>query len=79
MRYLDDAAFDVEAWLADEIAREFARAEGAAFVNGNGTNKPKGFLAYATAATGDGARAFGTLQHVASGGRVRSRRTPRRS
>lgn len=64
---LDDAAFDVEAWLADEIAREFARAEGAAFVNGNGTNKPKGFLAYATAATGDGARAFGTLQHVASG------------
>nr|WP_241527346.1 phage major capsid protein [Sphingomonas turrisvirgatae] len=64
---LDDAAFDVEAWLADEIAREFARAEGAAFVSGNGTNKPKGFLSYATAATGDGARAFGTLQHVASG------------
>lgn len=64
---LDDGAFDVEAWLADEIAREFARAEGAAFVSGNGTNKPKGFLAYATAATGDGARAFGTLQHVASG------------
>lgn len=64
---LDDAAFDVEAWLADEIAREFARAEGAAFVSGNGTNKPKGFLAYATAATGDDARAFGTLQHVPSG------------
>jgi HK97 family phage major capsid protein len=64
---LDDAAFDVEAWLADEIAREFARAEGAAFVSGNGTNKPKGFLNYATAATGDGVRSFGTLQHVASG------------
>lgn len=64
---LDDAAFDVEAWLADEIAREFARAEGAAFVSGNGTNKPKGFLTYATAATGDDARAFGTLQHVLSG------------
>jgi len=64
---LDDGAFDVEAWLADEIAREFARAEGAAFVSGNGTNKPKGFLAYATAATGDASRAFGTLQHVASG------------
>ncbi len=31
---LDDAAFDVEAWLADEIAREFAQAEGAAFVGG---------------------------------------------
>jgi HK97 family phage major capsid protein len=64
---LDDAAFDVEAWLADEIAREFARAEGAAFVSGNGTNKPKGFLTYATAATGDDVRAFGTLQHIVSG------------
>jgi HK97 family phage major capsid protein len=37
---LDDAAFDVETWLAGEIAAEFARAEGAAFVNGNGTAKP---------------------------------------
>ncbi len=64
---LDDAAFDVEAWLADEIAREFARAEGAAFVSGNGTNKPKGFLTYATATTGDDVRAFGTLQHIVSG------------
>lgn len=64
---LDDAAFDVERWLSDEIAREFAAVEGAAFVNGNGTNQPKGFLSYATAATGDGARAFGTLQHLATG------------
>lgn len=64
---LDDAAFDVEAWLADEIAREFARAEGAAFVNGDGVGKPRGFLTLPTAATGDGTRAFGTLQHVASG------------
>jgi HK97 family phage major capsid protein len=64
---LDDAQFDVETWLADEIAREFARAEGAAFVSGSGTNRPKGFLAYATAATSDTVRAFGTLQHVATG------------
>lgn len=41
---LDDAAFDVEGWLADEIATEFARAEGAAFVGGSGINRPKGFL-----------------------------------
>lgn len=33
---LDDAAFDIQSWLADEIAMEFARAEGAAFVNGSG-------------------------------------------
>jgi HK97 family phage major capsid protein len=64
---LDDAGFDVEQWLADEIAREFASAEGAAFVSGNGQNKPKGFLNGATAASADGVRAFGTLQHIVSG------------
>jgi HK97 family phage major capsid protein len=64
---LDDAAFDVEAWLAQEIATEFARAEGAAFVSGTGVNRPKGFLAAPTSAQVDGARAFGTLQFVTSG------------
>lgn len=64
---LDDAAFDVEQWLAGEIAAEFAKAEGVAFITGNGVNRPKGFLTYPTAATADGARAFGTIQHVASG------------
>lgn len=64
---LDDAAFDVEAWLAGEIATEFSKAEGAAFVGGNGVNKPKGFLTFATAATPDSSRAFGTLQYIASG------------
>jgi HK97 family phage major capsid protein len=64
---LDDAAFDVEQWLAGEIATEFARAEGAAFVNGNGTNKPRGFLSYTTTNEADAVRAFGTLQYTASG------------
>ena len=64
---LDDAAFDVENWLADEIATEFAKAEGAAFVNGDGVNKPKGFLRSEVASTGDATRAFGTLQYVAAG------------
>jgi HK97 family phage major capsid protein len=64
---LDDAAFDVEGWLADEIATEFAKAEGAAFVNGDGINKPKGFLRSDVASTGDATRAFGTLQYVAAG------------
>ena len=64
---LDDAAFDVEAWLAQEIATEFARAEGAAFVSGSGVNRPKGFLAAPTSAQGDGSRPFGTLQFVTSG------------
>jgi len=64
---LDDAAFDVEAWLAQEIAAEFARAEGAAFVSGNGTAKPKGFLAAPNSDEADGVREFGTLQFVETG------------
>lgn len=64
---LDDARFDVESWLAGEIATEFARAEGAAFVSGNGSNKPRGFLSGTITNEADGVRAFGTLQYVASG------------
>ncbi len=64
---LDDAAFDVESWLAGEIAEEFARAEGAAFVNGSGTNRPRGFLNGTPTPQDDAVRAFGTLQYVASG------------
>ena len=64
---LDDAAFDVEAWLAQEIATEFARAEGMAFVKGNGTNQPLGFLSSPNATTADGARPIGTLQTIGTG------------
>ena len=64
---LDDAMFDVERWLAAEIATEFARAEGIAFITGSGVSRPKGFLTYATAATDDTTRPFGTLQYMASG------------
>jgi HK97 family phage major capsid protein len=64
---LDDLMFNVEAWVAASIADEFAFREGAAFVSGDGTNKPKGFLNYATAATADSSRLWGTLEHVATG------------
>ena len=64
---LDDIFFNVEQWLSEEMALEFGRAEGAAFVGGNGSNQPKGFLNYTTAATADSSRAFGTLEHVATG------------
>ncbi len=64
---LDDAFFDVESWLAEELAQEFGVLEGDAFINGNGTNKPKGFLTGATSTAADAARAFGTLQHVETG------------
>lgn len=64
---LDDADFDLEGWLAGEIAAEFARAEGSAFVNGTGTNQPKGFLGAATSNAADATRPFGTLQFIFSG------------
>jgi HK97 family phage major capsid protein len=43
-RLLDDSAFDVEGWLAGKIATRFIRAESAAFINGDGIDKPKGIL-----------------------------------
>ena len=47
-RLLDDSAFDIEGWLAGRIADKFARSEASAFVNGDGVDKPKGFLDYPT-------------------------------
>jgi HK97 family phage major capsid protein len=64
---LDDAAFDIETWLASEIALEFARAEGTAFVRGTGVNQPEGFLTAVKATAEDGVRAFGTVQYLGSG------------
>ena len=64
---LEDVFFNAEQWIVDEVSTEFSRVEGAAFVSGDGTKKPKGFLSYTTAATADSSRAFGTLQHIVSG------------
>jgi HK97 family phage major capsid protein len=57
----------VESWLATEVQAEFATAENTAFTSGNGVAKPKGILAYTTALTTDATRAFGTVQHIATG------------
>lgn len=65
---IDDLFFDVENWLIESAGEAIGQGEGAAFVSGNGTNKPTGFLAGpAPVTTADSARAFGTLQYVASG------------
>ena len=45
---LDDAAVDVEQWISAEVEIAFAEQEGAAFITGDGTNKPTGFLSYTT-------------------------------
>jgi HK97 family phage major capsid protein len=64
-RLLDDTAFDVEGWLAQRVADKFIRAEAAAFVNGDGVDKPRGFLTHATVA--NVSWSWGSLGYVASG------------
>lgn len=64
-RLLDDAAFDIEGWLAGRIGEKFARAEAAAFVNGDGVDKPTGFLTHSAVA--NDSWAWGSLGYVLSG------------
>lgn len=64
---LDDAGFDLEDWLITELSEAFDAGESDAFVNGDGINKPRGFLTYDTASTADGTRADTALQYVATG------------
>ncbi|MDF3605697.1 phage major capsid protein [Paracoccus sp. DMF-8] len=64
-RLLDDAAFDVETWLSGRIADKFARAEAAAFINGDGVDKPRGLLTYPAAA--EGANTAAQIGLVSSG------------
>lgn len=56
---LDDSVADVDAWLAEEVRDVFAAQETAAFVGGDGSNKPKGFLSYQGSAD--------ALQEIATG------------
>jgi HK97 family phage major capsid protein len=64
-RLLDDSAFDVESWLAGKIATRFIRAEASAFVNGDGIDKPKGFLQATKVA--DASWTWGNLGYVPTG------------
>lgn len=62
---LEDSAVNIDEWLAGEVEQVFASQEGAAFVNGDGTNKPKGFLQYTTVA--NGSWSWGNIGYIASG------------
>jgi HK97 family phage major capsid protein len=66
-KLIDDAAMDVEGWLAGKVADKFARVEGTAFCSGTGVGQPRGLFTYTTAATGDDTRAWGQFEHVVSG------------
>jgi HK97 family phage major capsid protein len=62
---LDDSAVDIENWLASEVQMVFAEQEGAAFISGNGTTQPKGFLSETIVA--DASWAWAKLGYIASG------------
>ena len=47
-KLIDDAAVDVEAWLARKVAEKFARMENTAFLVGDGQLKPRGLLTQPT-------------------------------
>jgi HK97 family phage major capsid protein len=64
-RLLDDSAFDVEGWLAGKIATRFIRAEAAAFINGDGIDKPRGILLPTKVA--NASWAWGNLGYVPTG------------
>lgn len=64
---IEDSGFDLNAFLAEDVAGEFALGEGVAFVSGNGVKRPLGFLSVPVATTKDATRAFGTLQYIATG------------
>ncbi len=57
-KLLDDAAVNIEAWLAEKVSEKFARDEATAFMTGDGVLKPKGILAY------DAGTGFNQLEQI---------------
>jgi HK97 family phage major capsid protein len=66
-KLIDDAAVNVEAWLAAKVADKFARVEGTAFWTCTVVGQPRGLASYTTVATADGSRAWGQFEFVKSG------------
>ena len=62
---LDDSAVNIDEWIAEEVRDTFAQQEGTAFVSGDGTNKPKGFLDYTKVA--DGSWSWGNIGFIKTG------------
>ena len=60
-KLIDDASIDIEQWIAQKVGDKMARLEASAFINGDGTTKPKGILSYTAGTT------FGTIEQVNTG------------
>jgi HK97 family phage major capsid protein len=62
---LDDAAVNIDEWIAEEVRDAFAQQEGNAFVVGNGVDKPKGFLSYTNVA--NSSWTWGNIGYITTG------------
>ncbi|MFZ2030048.1 MAG: phage major capsid protein [Vitreimonas sp.] len=62
---LDDSFVNLEDWIAGEVEEAFAGQERAAFVSGDGSNKPTGFLHYDLVA--EGSYVWGKIGYVTTG------------
>lgn len=62
---IEDAAVDIDAWIASEVRIAFAEQESTAFVTGDGTNKPTGFLSYTNVA--DASWSWGNIGYLKTG------------
>ncbi len=65
-KMLDDAGFDIEAWLANKVTSRMSRVENTAFVVGDGAQKPRGFLALPSWSS-PGVYQRGALERINSG------------
>lgn len=63
----DDSGTAMVDFLVNESSISFAEAEELALFYGTGVNQPRGLDTIATAATADGARAWGTIEHIPTG------------
>lgn len=64
---IEDAITNIEAFISENVVDTIAEMESQAFISGDGTNKPTGFLTGTPVATADASRAFGVLQYIATG------------
>jgi HK97 family phage major capsid protein len=62
---LDDGVVNLDEWIAREVETVFAEQESEAFVLGNGTNKPKGFMDYTKVA--NASWTWGNTGYIATG------------
>jgi HK97 family phage major capsid protein len=62
---LDDSIVNLDEWLAREVETVFAEQETDAFINGDGTTRPKGFMAYTKVA--NASWTWGNTGYIATG------------